>query len=578
MVMTVKEEVFLEHLNKNHSVSEARKIDCDEVSLTQVSQHGQSTFAFKAKVKDNFFEIVVIVSDEFPRALPDYYLLHPGKHGLMGHVNWRGKICYTTEENLAIDVDRPLDVLDYTLKKVLDVLESGEKKNLTSLWEEIQGYWQSLPESYIVYCFFDPGDAVESIYAQEKKLNGKHIVTCFNKEPCDKEYGFNCSFKKANQIHALYIPLSTQINPPLPGQPITMQFVKDLISKVAPNNFLKLQQILSRGRHRKQRLPILFSMPRTSGQKALLGLVLQFRGSINFITAQSKDIYRIFPLIVQRHDKKYLLERGGVQQCLAGKCVSIIGCGAVGSRIADLIVHDGIGEVILVDHDCLQVDNLYRHLLGGSYIGNYKSTALANYFKTKLPYVNITPEVMRLENWIKSENYCRTDIVIEATGNITSARNFNRMIRTSMTTVKPVVYTWLEPYGIGLHALLTCPPLSGCLECLFTNKGESFLSAVTSFLNPGQHYAKDLVGCGGSFTDFANAEAARLALMGRDLAIGFLLNKRNPTYLIYKGDKSQAIAAGLKPSEWYFTADNAKILRLENNFLEATCPLCSGQN
>ncbi|WP_139314645.1 hypothetical protein [Desulfosporosinus metallidurans] len=160
------------------------------------------------------------------------------------------------------------------------------KKTLTSLWEEIQGYWQSLPESYIVYCFFDPGDAVESIYAQEKKLNGKHIVTCFNKEPCDKEYGFNCSFKKANQIHALYIPLSTQINPPLPGQPITMQFVKDLISKVAPNNFLKLQQniVIVDGIENRD-FQILFSMPTYVWAKRLYWVCSSISGSINFITA-----------------------------------------------------------------------------------------------------------------------------------------------------------------------------------------------------------------------------------------------------------------------------------------------------
>ena len=63
MVKTKKSEFFLEHLNKNYSVSEARKVDCDEVGLAQISQHDRSAFAFKEKGKKRIFEIVIVIHD-----------------------------------------------------------------------------------------------------------------------------------------------------------------------------------------------------------------------------------------------------------------------------------------------------------------------------------------------------------------------------------------------------------------------------------------------------------------------------------------------------------------------------------
>ncbi|OLN24668.1 hypothetical protein DSOL_5417 [Desulfosporosinus metallidurans] len=65
-----------------------------------------------------------------------------------------------------------------------------------------------------------------------------------------------------------------------------MQFVKDLISKVAPNNFLKLQQniVIVDGIENRD-FQILFSMPTYVWAKRLYWVCSSISGSINFITA-----------------------------------------------------------------------------------------------------------------------------------------------------------------------------------------------------------------------------------------------------------------------------------------------------
>ncbi|MBS7690741.1 ThiF family adenylyltransferase [Pseudomonas lalucatii] len=47
----------------------------------------------------------------------------------------------------------------------------------------------------------------------------------------------------------------------------------------------------------------------------------------------------------------YMRERGGASLELLGKQVAVLGCGAVGSVVADALAAAGVGKLILVDQD-----------------------------------------------------------------------------------------------------------------------------------------------------------------------------------------------------------------------------------
>jgi molybdopterin/thiamine biosynthesis adenylyltransferase len=68
------------------------------------------------------------------------------------------------------------------------------------------------------------------------------------------------------------------------------------------------------------------------------------------------------------------------QLILESKKVVILGCGSVGSSIAEILVRAGILDITLVDYKKITEQNLARHLFASTnHIGMYKAVALANF-------------------------------------------------------------------------------------------------------------------------------------------------------------------------------------------------------
>ena len=64
----------------------------------------------------------------------------------------------------------------------------------------------------------------------------------------------------------------------------------------------------------------------------------------------------------ERYEKQLRLKEIGEagQRRLNGASVAVIGCGALGSVIADSIVRAGVGRVVVVDRDYIESGNLQR--------------------------------------------------------------------------------------------------------------------------------------------------------------------------------------------------------------------------
>ncbi|MDW6091374.1 HesA/MoeB/ThiF family protein [Vibrio rhizosphaerae] len=71
---------------------------------------------------------------------------------------------------------------------------------------------------------------------------------------------------------------------------------------------------------------------------------------------------------------------GETGQCeLSNKHVLIVGCGGLGTTVSLFLVGAGIGSIVLVDHDAVEISNLHRQIAyRESDIGTQKVHALAN--------------------------------------------------------------------------------------------------------------------------------------------------------------------------------------------------------
>ncbi len=70
--------------------------------------------------------------------------------------------------------------------------------------------------------------------------------------------------------------------------------------------------------------------------------------------------------------------RGRIDPSLAARQTLVIGAGAVGAVIAELLVRSGSSSVVLCDHDDVEHGNLCRHTLGMDNVGQNKAEAVAN--------------------------------------------------------------------------------------------------------------------------------------------------------------------------------------------------------
>lgn len=70
---------------------------------------------------------------------------------------------------------------------------------------------------------------------------------------------------------------------------------------------------------------------------------------------------------------------------LAFKSVAVVGLGAIGAIVADLLHRHGVGRLLLLDPDILKPGNTRRHLLGDDYIGLNKATGVARFLKSARP-------------------------------------------------------------------------------------------------------------------------------------------------------------------------------------------------
>ena len=81
--------------------------------------------------------------------------------------------------------------------------------------------------------------------------------------------------------------------------------------------------------------------------------------------------------------------RGRVSDALSSKKVLIIGVGAVGSVVAELLVRGGVRQIVLMDSDAIAAGNLVRHTLTLDSIGQDKATAIAARLNLASPHANV---------------------------------------------------------------------------------------------------------------------------------------------------------------------------------------------
>ena len=114
-----------------------------------------------------------------------------------------------------------------------------------------------------------------------------------------------------------------------------------------------------------------------------------------------------------------LITRHGLElhKRFSSATVAVCGLGGLGSNIAIALARAGIGKLLLIDYDRVDITNLHRQQYKATQIGLYKTDALADNLSEIAPYTEIKTATAKITEANFADLLQDADIVCEALDN-----------------------------------------------------------------------------------------------------------------------------------------------------------------
>ncbi|TMD63846.1 MAG: thiazole biosynthesis adenylyltransferase ThiF [Chloroflexi bacterium] len=197
------------------------------------------------------------------------------------------------------------------------------------------------------------------------------------------------------------------------------------------------------------------------------------------------------------------------QERLRSSAVTIIGCGALGTVLANNLCRAGIGRIVLADRDYIELNNLQRQILFDEEditLGLPKAIAAAK----KLRRINSDTTIEPLVEDINADGIEAlvrdTDLVLDATDNFETRYLLNDVC---IKHKRPWIYSGvIASYGVTMNIV---PGDTACLRCVFP---EMPLPGTT----PTCDTAGVLNGIVGAISGVASTEAIKILLKSEKMS------------------------------------------------------------
>lgn len=183
--------------------------------------------------------------------------------------------------------------------------------------------------------------------------------------------------------------------------------------------------------------------------------------------AMSSNPQNTNALDLSRYSRQSLLPEIGEdgQRALIASRVVLIGCGALGSALADTLVRAGVGTLRIVDRDFVELNNLQRQVLfdeNDVASGLPKAEAAARKLRAINSSVTIEP-VIADANHRNIEQLCEgADLLLDGTDNFETRYLINDL---AVQSQRPWVYgAVIGATGLCMAVL---PGETPCLRCVF---------------------------------------------------------------------------------------------------------------
>jgi|JI6StandDraft_1071083.scaffolds.fasta_scaffold00727_10 molybdopterin/thiamine biosynthesis adenylyltransferase len=577
-MMTRDLSSFLTELCTAGLLADARPVEPRVLAQVWAQQHGiRGAVEGIARVDGRELRVRIGVPARFPNVLPKVFVL--GLDGRLPHIFVHGYVCYSEHDGVLLDRNDPVAIIADALRQALDLVAAGLRGDNTSEYiEELVLHWHGDAHAASMLTLREEIDWVCGVRSGklwhffDNRAEAQRVLPGIEPE------------------QVLYVPL---LNVPTPLDPFPegawklKAITRFLMQNLTEEQRRTLNLRLRNGKRTQS--TVVVRVPRPRGGDCLIGVEFHDMHGDHPLTKRSGTAL-VRQIRIARQDRDYFIARGGGLAEVRGCKALLIGCGAVGGHIAGELARAGIRHLTLLDPDVLRPENAYRHVLGNWLPNRILPGACA---KSHLLQIDLSFRYPELELMAISANVEEQltggllrldtfDLVVVATGDPNVDRWLNDFSVASPNAPR-IVYSWLEPLGLGGHAVLIAghrasePRAPGCLDCLFTPAEADRAPRLcnrAAFSAPGQAVTRELAACGNSFTPFGSLDAVRTAELAVRLALHAMTGDVGGALLrSWKGDPRAFRAAGYQTSNRF----EASVEHLEHTgeaFAQSHCPVC----
>lgn len=224
---------------------------------------------------------------------------------------------------------------------------------------------------------------------------------------------------------------------------------------------------------------------------------------------------QVVPCAVTRIDDRYLAGRNMPgKKTLAGKQITLVGCGTIGGYLAEMLVKAGAGtgggQLTLIDNDNLMPNNLGRHRLG--FPALFRNKAFTMSFELQFGWPSAKIRALQVD--VRTANLAGQDLIIDATGE----EALGHWLASKVKTLSPMLSVWIEGPGTAVRGLFWDRGETACYRCLYHHAQDGRYQAVSG----GVPSVMAGQGCEGIYVPFPASVSVQAASLGAEMALGWV--------------------------------------------------------
>lgn len=570
-----------QHLEEKYSAIIINKDENDFPSLA----HSENYVFLKAQVETDDFPLTLIIAipKHFPDKLPKIYLSKESYSKLapIPHVDKNRFVCTKDPSVAFLNDKKPGEAIDELINVAIDIISKGiRKENINDFTEEFLAYWNEQAETKFLSLWI-PSTKIENVKIIKFVKNlvaYKYLIAGSIEEAKNWLTSLEIQIDESRISEALHLPLSNPIHIPLPQN---NRDIYRLIKNSGRKNCKALEEFLNKARSNRI---IVISFP-LKNERILAGWIFSswkkdifngFRPDKVPLEARmlKSALIPIEKINIERVDQARLFNRGGlgIRASIKDSSIAIIGCGSLGSPLAISLSKCGVSKFLLVDNDLLEPANIARHICGFYEVikNPYKSDAVKSRLLKHFPHADCSSSKDDILDLLeKNESVLNTyDLSVIAIGDKGVERRLSYLLKNGIIK-SPLIFIWMEPYGVAGHFLYIHPTEEGCFQCSFNSEG-IFKYSISKF---NKNLFKRESGCQSTFIPYSNLEIDSFINVATREVLICLENKPNQSFLLtWLGNLKNFKSLGYQINEMWTADSNYSIRRqiiLKNKYCES---------